>query len=148
MGAGLVVSYGTLAGYAGQYLYPAGDGNKGWQFLAVAGEVKMGESLDYTLPSGAKITVARQGQAGTVDDFIALSSVCPHLGCKVHWEGNNDRFFCPCHNGAFSPEGKGIEGPPGEAGQSLLRYPLKIESGLLFIEVPLTSLQTPSKGEA
>ena len=67
--------------------------------------------------------------------FAALSSVCPHLGCQVHWQPQNDRFFCPCHNGVFAPDGTGIGGPPGDAGQSLPRYPLKLENGLLFIEV-------------
>jgi len=61
--------------------------------------------------------------------------VCPHLGCQVHWEPQNDRFFCPCHNGVFSPDGVATAGPPAEAGQSLLEYPLKVEGNLLFIEV-------------
>jgi Rieske Fe-S protein len=58
----------------------------------------------------------------------------------VHWQAQNNRFFCPCHNGIFTPEGKGIGGPPGDAGQSLPRYPLRIENGLLMIEVPVEKL--------
>ncbi len=71
---------------------------------------------------------------------MALSSTCPHLGCKVHWEAPENRFFCPCHNGAFDPSGRAIAGPPAEAGQSLGRYPLRIEGGLLYIEVPTERL--------
>lgn len=40
-----------------------------------------------------------------------LSSVCPHLGCAVSWEGQQDRFYCPCHGSAFSPEGGLTHGP-------------------------------------
>ena len=87
-------------------------------------------------PSGETINITRMAREGTADDFIALSSTCPHLGCQVRWEGQNDRFFCPCHNGVFDPSGKGIEGPPGDAGQSLPRYSLRIDDGLLHIAVP------------
>jgi hypothetical protein len=34
----------------------------------------------------------------------------------------------------FTPEGKGIEGPP--EGMELLQYRLRVEDGLLYIEVP------------
>ena len=83
---------------------------------------------------------------GDVDDFIALSSTCPHLGCQVHWEAAHDRFFCPCHNGVFDPSGRGLSGPPGEAGLSLPSYNLRVDNGLLFIEVPVTRL-TQRRGE-
>ncbi len=69
------------------------------------------------------------------EDFFALSSVCPHLGCRVHWEKHYDRFFCPCHNGAFGPSGKAISGPPADDKQNLPHYPLKIVSGSLYIEM-------------
>ena len=58
----------------------------------------------------------------------------------MHWEAHNNRFFCPCHNGAFDPAGKATAGPPADAGQSLLRYPVKVEAGLLYILVPTRTL--------
>ena len=76
----------------------------------------------------------------TADAFVALSSICPHLGCQVHWEPQNDRFFCPCHNGAFDASGKPTEGPPATAGQELTRFPLQVMNGLLFIQVPMQSV--------
>jgi nitrite reductase/ring-hydroxylating ferredoxin subunit len=94
----------------------------------------------YRTPSGESVAIARQSEGRGVDDFVALSSTCPHLGCQVHWEAQNERFFCPCHNGTFDRGGKGTGGPPGEAGLSLPRYPLEIDAGLLYIEVPLESL--------
>lgn len=145
MGAGLVASYGTFAAMAGRFLYPARPPLKAWLYVADVARFARGASMSYTAPDGATIAIARQGAAGKVEDFIALSSTCPHLGCKVHWEGQNQRFFCPCHNGAFDPSGKATEGPPKEAGQSLGRYPLRIESGLLYIEVPLEGLPSPEE---
>ena len=107
--------------------------------------VQNGESLIYRLPNGSPVNITRVGEEGATEDFLALSSTCPHLGCQVHWESQNNRFFCPCHNGVFSPDGVGIGGPPGDAGQSLPKYPLKVENNLLFIEVPLDQMAVPSR---
>lgn len=136
----LAAGYGTFGAFAGRFLYPPNGTPMAWLFVADLKSVKTGSAFVYRTPSGAPVAVARRGESGTVDDFIALSSTCPHLGCQVHWQGAQNRFFCPCHNGAFDPTGKATAGPPAEAGQSLLRFPLKVESGLLFIEVPVETL--------
>lgn len=139
MTGGVLAGYGTLAWMAGRYLYPSKPQELTWLFVTEADRLKEGESLPYRGPAGQPITITRRGAEGTADDFLALSSTCPHLGCRVHWEAQNNRFFCPCHNGVFTPEGKATAGPPGDAGQSLAQYRLKIEQGLLFIEVPVES---------
>ena len=140
MACGLAAGYGGMGAVAARYLFPAKPTARRWMFVAELTRLKPGDSLAYIAPNGAPISIARKGNSGTLEDFIALSSTCPHLGCQVHWEAPNKRFFCPCHNGVFNPEGKGIGGPPGDAGQSLPRYPLKIENGLLMIEVPVEKL--------
>jgi Rieske Fe-S protein len=149
MAAGLIGGYGGLSAVALRYLYPAGESETAWQFVTEVGKVAVGESIRYRGPSGETINIARQGRDGGAADFIALSSTCPHLGCQVRWEGQNSRFFCPCHNGVFDPSGVAIGGPPGEAGQRLAEYPLKVEGGLLHISVPVVRLAdgTPAKGE-
>jgi Rieske Fe-S protein len=140
MTGGLAAAYGTFGVMLGKFVYPAGSGNRGWIFVCSLDHLALGEAMDFTAPSGAKIVVARQAAGVTADDFLALSSVCPHLGCRVHWESQGERFFCPCHNGAFDRSGQPIAGPPKAANQSLIRYPLKVEEGLLYIEAPLTAL--------
>jgi nitrite reductase/ring-hydroxylating ferredoxin subunit len=145
---GLIGGYGTFAAYALRYLYPPRPTDKAWLLVSPVAELKAGASLSFRTPSGAKVAVARQGEDDSADSFIALGSTCPHLGCQVHWEAQNKRFFCPCHNGIFDPSGKGIGGPPGEAGQSLPRYPLKVENGLLYIEVPSGGLTKPEVEES
>ncbi len=135
--AGLLGGYGAFGAIAARFLYPAKPQDKSWMYVVNADEIRQGESLIYRGPSGETINVARQRDEGSADDFIALSSTCPHLGCQVHWEAQNDRFYCPCHNGVFDPSGKGVSGPPGDAGQSLPSYPLKLDGKLLFIELPV-----------
>jgi Rieske Fe-S protein len=137
MATGLAAAYGTLAAFMGRFLYPARPPATGWMFVIEAARLTRGESLRYQTPVGATVNVTRSGAGESADDFIALSSVCPHLGCQVHWEPQNDRYFCPCHNGIFDPGGKATGGPPGDAGQSLPRFALRVERGLLFIEVPV-----------
>lgn len=140
MTAGLFGAYGTFGYMIGEFVYPAAGKVTGWLFVCTTESLAQGEAMDFTSPAGVKVVVARQGEGTTAEDFLALSSVCPHLGCRVHWESQNDRFFCPCHNGAFDRGGKPVSGPPRTADQSLVRFPLKVENGLLFLEVPLESI--------
>lgn len=49
------------------------------------------------------------------DNIIAFSPVCKHLGCTVTWAGDTekpDMFFCPCHNGYYTKDGKNVPGTP------------------------------------
>lgn len=140
MGTGLAAGYGGCAAMGGRYLFPANGTTKAWLFVARADELKSGDAMSYRTPLGQSVVVARQKETGAIEDFIALSSTCPHLGCQVHWQSQHERFFCPCHNGAFDRVGQPIEGPPAEAGQTLPQYPLELRDGLLYIEVPTEGL--------
>lgn len=144
MAGGIVAGYGTFLAMAGRYIFP-NEVETPWLFVAEANSIHAGDSLAFESPTGVKIAIARRADIGAnrpaeTDDFIALSSVCPHLGCRVHWEAHNQRFFCPCHNGVFDPQGKAISGPPKAAGQELARYPIKVDKGLLYIAVSLESV--------
>jgi Rieske Fe-S protein len=141
--AGLLGGYGTFAGYALRYLYPAHPRDKAWLLVAPLSRIDKNGSVPFVAPDGQRISVTRHGDGESAADFIALGSTCPHLGCQVRWEPQNGRYFCPCHNGTFDASGKGTGGPPGEAGQSLPRFPLKVEAGLLYIEVPTDALPRP-----
>jgi menaquinol-cytochrome c reductase iron-sulfur subunit len=63
-------------------------------------------------------------------DFIAMSNVCTHLGCRVRWIAEQDHFFCPCHNAVFDKEGEVASGPPP---RPLDRYEVKVEENQLFV---------------
>ena len=139
MAGGLVASYGTFAAMAGRYLYPAKPPKKRWMFVTDAGSVKKGDAVRYRIPGGEAVTIARRTEAGTVDDFIALSSICPHLGCRVYWDGGRNKFICPCHDGHFDAEGKPIAGPPADQGTPLTSYKVVEEGNLILLDLVVTS---------
>lgn len=147
MAGGLLAGYGTFGYMLGKFVYPAAAEDRAWLFVCTVEQLAPGEAMDFTAPSGARIVVARQGQGATAEDFLALSSICPHLGCRVHWEAQNDRFFCPCHNGAFDRGGNPTAGPPLAANQALVRFPLRVEDGLLFLNAPLMSVVRHSQDQ-
>jgi len=140
MAAALAASYGTLLAFMGRFLFPASGRRVQWVYVARLTGLETGQTVLYKTPAGETVNITRRGGGQGADDFVALSSVCPHLGCQVHWEPQNDRYFCPCHNGVFSPDGVATEGPPAEAGQTLSSYPLRVDAGLLYIEVPMDRL--------
>jgi Rieske Fe-S protein len=145
----LAACYGTFFAWAGRFLFPRRR-QEAWLFVRPTAQIAPGESLTYESPTGVRVVIKRaataSGESGAaLEQFIALSSVCPHLGCRVHWEGQNNRFFCPCHNGAFDPEGRATAGPPLAAHQQLPRYALKLERELLYIQMPSESLGTGNR---
>lgn len=63
-------------------------------------------------------------------EFIAMSNICTHLACRVRWIGDQQQFFCPCHNAVFDKDGEVVSGPPP---RPLDRYEVKVEDDQLFI---------------
>ncbi len=47
-----------------------------------------------------------------LNDWIALSSRCMHLGCPVRYVEAAERFICPCHGGVYNFRGEVAGGPP------------------------------------
>lgn len=131
----------------GRFLYPARPGDRNWQFVIETNRMAIDDSIAYRTPEGNSIQIARRSDNGDAGDFVALSSTCPHLGCRVLWEPEHGRFLCPCHNGIFDHNGTGKAGPPGDAGLSLPHYGLKVENGLLFIALGATAVEAGVSGE-
>lgn len=66
------------------------------------------------LPQGSVIVI-EQAQAVIVPTkagLVALSLVCPHLGCTV--EINDQTYDCPCHGSRFALDGSLLKGPASE----------------------------------
>ena len=64
-------------------------------------------------------------------EFVVMSNVCTHLGCRVRWIPEQDGFFCPCHNGVFAKDGSVVSGPPPHP---LDQFEVKVEDGVLFVK--------------
>lgn len=45
------------------------------------------------------------------DTIVALSAVCPHLGCAVGFDEKAGNYLCPCHDSRFAIDGAKTTGP-------------------------------------
>jgi Rieske Fe-S protein len=63
-------------------------------------------------------------------DYIVMSNICTHLGCRIRWIADKDQFFCPCHNGIFNKNGEVVSGPPPKP---LNRFKVKVENSEIFV---------------
>jgi|WetSurMetagenome_2_1015567.scaffolds.fasta_scaffold323030_1 cytochrome b6-f complex iron-sulfur subunit len=85
-------------------------------------EFDLGDASGYPAGSRTLLPAVPAILLHTDQGFIALSLVCPHLGCTV--ESKTDGFACPCHGSRFDAHGSLIHGP---ASKPLVV--LKVESG-------------------
>jgi menaquinol-cytochrome c reductase iron-sulfur subunit len=63
-------------------------------------------------------------------NYVVMSNICTHLGCRVRWIAEKDQFFCPCHNGVFDKNGDVVSGPPPKP---LNQFEVKVENNEIFI---------------
>jgi glycine/D-amino acid oxidase-like deaminating enzyme/nitrite reductase/ring-hydroxylating ferredoxin subunit len=56
---------------------------------------------------GERLAVYRNANG----ELSAVSPVCPHLGCLVHWNTAEKSWDCPCHGSRFDPHGRVLNGP-------------------------------------
>ncbi len=98
--------------------------NKGTIDLGPVMNFKPDSLTDKTLSAGVLIS-------STPDGLIALSSLCTHQGCPVHWQSDAKTFLCPCHGAEFSNTGDALHRP---AREPLPRYPLSVKNGRLMVD--------------
>jgi Rieske Fe-S protein len=133
MGAGLIASYGLFAAQGLLFLLPQRLRPPTRRiFAGQLDQFEVGSLRGVMDLQGNEILIKRDPKG-----LSAFNTTCPHLGCRVHWEADKKRFFCPCHNGVFDPDGVAVEGPPAAAGQKLAAIPLEVDqkSGVVYLEV-------------
>src|SRR5262245_31541249 len=64
---------------------------------------------------------------------LAISLVCTHLGCRVHWQPKARTFLCPCHMGIFDEQGRVLSGPPPSP---LPQQRVSVEGENVFVHLP------------
>ena len=128
MGLSLAASYGLGLTYFLRFLLPVR--RERWRelFVATVDEIPPGQSRRYVDPAGGETFIHNlDGQ------FVALSNICPHLGCKVHYQASQGRFVCPCHQGVFDSNGRPISGPPAQENKPLKRHEVIVRGGAIYI---------------
>jgi cytochrome b6-f complex iron-sulfur subunit len=123
-----LLTFGTITGTALGGLYPVikffippSSGGSGG---GVTAKDALGNDIivsDFVANRNAGDRALTQGLKGdptylvvTEDKSIAnygINAVCTHLGCVVPWNGNENKFICPCHGSQYNNEGKVVRGP-------------------------------------
>jgi len=98
-------------------------------------KIALNEAPELTMPGGAvALASAEQGELNIIvlrlgeNEYIALSPICTHLGCRVRKA--RDGFECPCHGSRYDLSGQVINGP---AARNLTRFPVRREGEELLI---------------
>ncbi|MEP0766915.1 MAG: Rieske (2Fe-2S) protein [Fimbriimonadia bacterium] len=133
-GALLLAVFGPVLGFVASPLRQRRSGK--WIPIANAAEVPSGEMKEVTfsvrvedgfMVADRKYTLYLRRDA---DGVIALDPACTHLGCRVRYQPEKNRFLCPCHGGVFDEAGKVVSGPPP---RPLERAPVKVEDGRIWV---------------
>ena len=66
------------------------------------------------------------------NQFRVMSLKCPHLGCTVRWDNEEQLLRCPCHGSRFKDNGEVSKGP---AKNSLTQYPAETAGTRLRFKV-------------
>ncbi len=140
MGFGLIAGYGLGAIHFFRYLVPLRRSDiRREMFIGTLETFPVGQSVTVKDLRGQEIAVTRiPGSGGKPEDsFKALSSICPHLGCKVHWSAGDQQFVCPCHMGIFDKDGMAVSGPPAKENKNLATFDVKVNSdnGWVYVMV-------------
>jgi len=133
--ASLAAAYGVITSFALAFIFPRQRRSRPTRvFIGFSNEIGIGESKSLTLPSGDQLIVSNSGSINpdTGSTFLGFSNRCPHLGCRVHWDGGDRQFVCPCHQGVFDSSGVAISGPPAAAGQQLKAYTIELDGSAMY----------------
>jgi len=107
------------------YLVPHSTQSSAATFQIPLNDLVAGEAKFFEFNGSAAVLLKKQDGS-----MVALSAVCPHLGCIVQWEQNKQDFLCPCHAGYFTADGAVISGPPPRA---LAKLPFTVANNIVTV---------------
>jgi Rieske Fe-S protein len=71
--------------------------------------------VKHLQPGEAELVRSGEGRCAAYrapnGEIIAVSAICTHLKCIVHWNAAEKSWDCPCHGSRFAPDGSVLEGP-------------------------------------
>lgn len=84
--------------------------------LAAGEEDKGGEVFSphrFRLPASAKnlLEDGMQAVKGLAKGAVGDAPRCPHLGCQLAWNSDEESWDCPCHGSRFDCHGHILDGP-------------------------------------
>ncbi|HEY5272436.1 MAG TPA: Rieske 2Fe-2S domain-containing protein [Acidimicrobiales bacterium] len=99
---------------------------------------RIGPTSDVPVGGAASFNDPAQGVPALVvqptrGSFRAFSAVCPHAGCQVQFDQQNDIFVCPCHGSTFNGVTGAVEGGPAPTGLSPITIALG-SNGQLYVD--------------
>lgn len=155
-----LLTFGSITGVALGALYPVvkyfippssgGAGGGVTAKDALGNDIVVSEYLtehpvgDRSLAQGLKgdptyVVIQDDGQIAN----YGINAVCTHLGCVVPWNGNENKFICPCHGSQYNATGKVVRGP---APLSLALASAEVQDDkLIFSEWTETDFRTGEK---
>ena len=78
--------------------------------IAQASQIPEGKALYFNYPDSDDQAMLLHLPGG---NFVAYSQKCTHLSCSVYYQPEQNRLYCPCHDGVFDPAtGEPTAGPP------------------------------------
>ncbi|MGD8239793.1 MAG: Rieske (2Fe-2S) protein [Armatimonadota bacterium] len=126
-GSAIALLGGAAAYVAAGFMYPVRKAKPPALFVCLASEVPPGSVREVADLKGRKVLLMRAPDG----PFVAIGTVCSHLGCTVFYRPKKGVFECPCHQGVFDAQGNPIAGPPE---RPLDRYPTEVRGGKVFIQ--------------
>lgn len=95
-------------------------------------DLKLNEIVDVEYPDadapGVLIKLGKpvEGGVGPDGDIVGFSTVCPHKGFRMNYDGDSRTFNCPGHYSVFDVEAGGQQ-TFGHATQNLPQYMLRVD---------------------
>ena len=95
--------------------------------VITAGDVENFPNNSVTEFEEANFFLVRADDGG----FLAVYRRCPHLGCTVQWQPEEERFLCPCHASNFDQFGNFLSQPVPRA---LDRFEIQVKDSLVLVD--------------
>jgi len=131
----LAAIFGPVLGFIGSPL--AGKKQDKWVSVLDADQLAEGQTREVTFVVQVKDGYMIAPRKYTVylrrfpDKIVAFDPACTHLGCRVKFQSDKLRYFCPCHGGVFDDAGQVVSGPPPEG---LKQRAVKVVDGRIYVQ--------------
>lgn len=97
-----------------QVVAPRGISDLKGVFSPSAAEADVAPGFGAVLQEGVNKVAVFKEEDGTVR---RMSAICPHLGCLVEYNSNDQTFDCACHGSQFDTRGRCINGESRVGGE-------------------------------